>query len=233
MNKNVYALAIVAHPDDESYLIAGTTRTLASENKRLALICATKGEKGVDRLNRGLSQKQLSEIRHRELIKATKILKCHNLDVLNYHDGGLEEVNISKLAKHLSTYINKYKPEIIITFGAEGISGHHDHIIVGKATQLAIGLVKVKPKELWLMQVPKSIIGDFNQNMVNRRVHHSHYKFLKLKGVPDKKLTKIDITKYSETKLKAILTHKSQHVPGLVLDYFLTHEYFEIIKLKP
>lgn len=40
-------LAIVAHPDDESFGMGGTLARYAAEGARVTLICATRGEAGV------------------------------------------------------------------------------------------------------------------------------------------------------------------------------------------
>jgi LmbE family N-acetylglucosaminyl deacetylase len=176
MNEIVHALAIVAHPDDESFLLAGTSLKFAEEGKAVGVICVTRGEKGEDRLKRNLSEEQMAEIRLQELSKACSILKCKCTEHFDHPDGGLDQVNFDDLVKELKTKIEEHQPKIILTFGPEGISGHRDHMIVGKAALIAADQANPKPREAWLMSMPASAIDIFNEHQAKRRVHHSHYE---------------------------------------------------------
>ena len=227
----LYALAIVAHPDDESFLLADTSLKLFAEGKRMGVLCVTKGEKGTDRLNRKLNLKQMAKIRQTEALQAAKILKLSFVEFFNYPDGGLERLDFNKLTSRLAKKIDQYQPTLILTFGKEGISGHKDHVVIGKASLAAVKKSKHKPLEVLLASVPASSIKTFNQHLVNRKVHHSHFKQQKLKGVPDKILFKIDISKYAPQKLKALKAHKSQYMPEFVLDFFQKNESFEVVKI--
>lgn len=228
--KSIYALGIVAHPDDESFLFAGTCLKLAEEGKRTVVICATRGEKGADRLNRKLSMAQMAKIRVSEARKAGKIIKLAKVEFFNFPDGGLDRVNFAKLTAMLTKKIEKFRPVIILTFGREGISGHKDHIVIGKATIAAVKKSKHKPHEILLASIPASAIKLFNKHLATRKVHLSHFKPQILKGVPDKNLLKIDITKYSKQKYRALKAHESQYMPSFVLDILQKQECFEVLK---
>src|SRR5438874_772108 len=67
MSEPIFALAIIAHPDDEAFLLAGTCLKFAAEGKKVGIICATHGEKGADRLNRQLTEAEMAAIRTKEL----------------------------------------------------------------------------------------------------------------------------------------------------------------------
>jgi N-acetylglucosamine malate deacetylase 2 len=228
--KNIHALGIVAHPDDESFLFAGTSLKFAEEGKKMVVICATKGEKGADRMNRNLSEDQMATLRVAELKKACTILKCKCAEYFKYADGGLDKVDYPKLVDELGESIEHYHPEVILTFGPEGVSGHRDHIVIGKASIEAARKAKHKVKEIWLSSMPASSIGAFNEHLSTRRVHHTHYEKQILEGVPDGQLLKIDIQKYAEEKHKALQAHQSQYLPHFYLDTFQKYEYFEVIK---
>jgi LmbE family N-acetylglucosaminyl deacetylase len=230
--KNLYALAIIAHPDDESFLLAGTSLKFAEEGKSVGVICVTRGEKGADRLNRNLTEEQMAEIRSQELQKACNILKCQCTEFGNHPDGRLDQTNFDELVGELVQKINQYQPKIILTFGKEGISGHKDHIVIGKAAVAAAQKSNPKPKEVWLASMPVSAIDDFNAHLTTRKVHHSHFNEHLLKGVPDDQLLKIDISKYAEQKHQALKAHESQYMPSFVLDILQNYECFEVIEIK-
>lgn len=241
MSKNLKCvLVIVAHPDDESFLFAGASLKLAEQGKRLVLICATRGEKGSPSLPRPVSTKQMSQIREEELRAAGKILKINIIECLNYQDGKLAETDFDRLTKTLARRIEKYKPELILTFGQEGISGHKDHITIGRAAAAAAKMAKHKVREIWRACRPASLTREFNEFLGRIRVHHAHFHQKLLKGVPDKKLKRLDIRKYRAKKLAALKQHKSQIAKVLkqwrrfprIKKSFLDFEYYEIKKLS-
>ncbi|OGE79988.1 MAG: hypothetical protein A2660_02740 [Candidatus Doudnabacteria bacterium RIFCSPHIGHO2_01_FULL_45_18] len=230
-NNSLYALAIIAHPDDEAFLLAGTSLKFADENKTVGVVCVTRGEKGADRLHRNLRQDQIAKIRTKELQAACKILGCECKQVLDYPDGALDQADFEQLVGQLTEIVNHYQPQVVLTFGEEGIAGHKDHITIGLAAVAACKKAGLKPAEIWLSSIPSSLIQDYETHMEKRKVHHSHFAPKRLMGVPDEKLSKIDIHKYKDLKLKAIEAHQSQYLQGGVWPEALKSEWFEIVKL--
>ena len=198
----------------------------------VGVLCATKGEKGTDRLGRGLTMNQMAAERAAEFKVAAKILKLSYVQFYNYPDGGLDKAPFKLLVAKLKQQIETLQPKIILTFGPEGVTGHRDHVAIGKAAIAASKTVKNKPQEIWLASMPRSKIKSFRAHMIKRKVHHTHYKEKVLQGVPDKQLKIIPTGKYKRTKLKAIKAHKSQFLSSLVTETFLNREYFQVIKLK-
>jgi N-acetylglucosamine malate deacetylase 2 len=227
----VHALAIVAHPDDESFLLAGTTLKFEEEGKEVAIVCATRGDKGADRLGRDLTPLQMAKLRTAELLSACGVLHCECKQFFDYPDGSLDSVNFDELVSNMLKQIEQHQPQIILTFGPEGVSGHRDHITVGKAVMAACKLANPKPSEVWLASIPSSLAENFHQHMEQRKIHHLHFIKNQLQGVPDERLTRIDVSKYKETKIKALESHRSQYLPHLTWPNFLKEECFEIIKL--
>ncbi len=233
--KKLYALAIVAHPDDESYLMSGTALVLASKKLKLGIICATRGEKGSSKLTKPVTEKQLGKIRESELRKAADIFKAARVEFLNFKDGELKKTKQADLITALIKQIEKYQPELVITFGAEGVSGHMDHIVIGEMAIAAARKSKHKPKMIWRLSRPASGMTIWNDYVNKMRVHHSHFHPQKLRGVPDQKLLRIPIAKYKNHKLRAIKCHKSQGLPAWIrlgfhrlTESMLHYEYFEV-----
>jgi LmbE family N-acetylglucosaminyl deacetylase len=230
-HEKTHALAIIAHPDDESFLLAGTSLKLKEEGKVVDIICATRGEKGADRLGRSLSLVEMAKIRSSELFSACGILGCKCTKFFDYPDGALDQVNFEELTEILKEQIEKCQPELILTFGPEGVTGHKDHIAIGKAAIEAAKRSTHKPKELWLASIPASEVESFKEHINRRRVHHDHFMQVPLRGIPDEKLVKVDITPFRDQKMAALKAHESQYVDDLTWDYFLKYECFEVIKL--
>jgi LmbE family N-acetylglucosaminyl deacetylase len=236
-SKKLDALIFIAHPDDESFLFAGTCAKFVAEKKSVGIICATRGEKGSSHLKKPLTKKQLGQVRAKELKKAAQILKIKSVEFLNYGDGKLVDCNISELVNKLKKKIDKYHPEIVLTFGEEGITGHKDHVCIGKTVLKASRTCKCKPKEIWCAELPKSIIKDFNEHQKTMRANHGHYQYTDMKGKPLNQLHKVNIKPFKNLKLKALAAHISQasienlnKQPVNLKNFFLSAEYYKILK---
>ena len=135
--KAVVILAIFAHPDDESFGVAGTMAKYSAAGVGTALICATRGEAGQ---SSGLadSAEALAALRARELECAAGAAGVGEVHLLDWPDGGGAGWDLPRLAAQLSRLIRGIKPEVIITFDADGITRHPDHVAVHRATLQAL-----------------------------------------------------------------------------------------------
>ena len=142
-------LAVLAHPDDESFGLGGTLALYARKGYATYLVCATRGEAGTldpEHLN---GYKDTAELRTNELMRAAKILGLKEVFFLGYRDSGMPgtdenkhpdaQINhsIEEVAGKVVKYIRELKPEVVITFDPIGGYKHPDHIHIHKATVLA------------------------------------------------------------------------------------------------
>ena len=142
-------LAVLAHPDDESFGLGGTLALYASKGYDTYLICATRGEVGTvdeEHLN-GFND--IAELRTDELMRAAKHLGLKDVFFLGYRDSGMPgteenkhpeaQINhpIDEVAGHVVKYVRELKPDIVLTFDPIGGYKHPDHIHIHKATLLA------------------------------------------------------------------------------------------------
>lgn len=142
-------LAVLAHPDDETFGLGGTLALYASKGYNTYLVCATRGEVGTvdaDHLN---GFKDIAELRTDELMRAAKHLGLKEVYFLGYRDSGMPgmddnqhpeaQINypIEEVAGQIVKYIRELKPDIVITFDPIGGYKHPDHIHIHKATVLA------------------------------------------------------------------------------------------------
>ncbi len=128
-------LAIFAHPDDESIVAGGALAKYAAEGWRTALICATRGEWGPISDYALANYENLGETRERELREACAILGVSWLLFLDLEDGrvdNLDEDSERAVLEKLARSIRELRPQIIMTFGPDGLYGHADHISIGK-----------------------------------------------------------------------------------------------------
>lgn len=123
-------LVVGAHPDDESF-IAGGIMAMASQNgQKVYCVTATTGEKGVYNPKRW-PKEQIANIRTEEIKGAMKKLGKINHQFLDYKDGECYKVPESEAISKLDKIIKEKKPDTILTFGDDGLTGHPDHSAVG------------------------------------------------------------------------------------------------------
>src|SRR5437773_637708 len=120
-------LIILAHPDDESFLTAGLIFRNWQSGGQTTLICATLGEKGKYHLHRQITATQLKYLRKEELIRVSKFLKVSHLEILTLPDGSVIK-HKSKFFASILKIAETNRPDIIVSFGPDGITGHRDHI---------------------------------------------------------------------------------------------------------
>ncbi len=214
MGEELSFLVAFAHPDDESYGPAGTIARYASEGVKVTLICATRGEASI-RLNRiEGGPKRLAELREGELRQASQVLGIKDLRILGYVDGKLSQVDSYEAEGKIVKIIREVHPQVVLTFGPDGISGHPDHIAVSQLTTAAFkssgdrqkypehfqeGLAPYEPQKLYYTALPKFIAEAMKR------------EDLPLFGYQDDQITTIiDITPYLESKMKAIYCHRGQ-----------------------
>jgi len=126
-------MTFFAHPDDE-IAVGGTLLQANRAGHRIILICLTKGEAGptgglVDRSD-------LAQTRSEELKRVAGILGAEALEIFDFPDGGLDLVNLEEIMDVAISMINKYQPDVMITYDSKiGLYGHKDHRIVSKAME--------------------------------------------------------------------------------------------------
>jgi LmbE family N-acetylglucosaminyl deacetylase len=142
-------LAVLAHPDDESFGLGGTLALYASRGYDTYYVCATRGEAGTVDEEHLRGFKDTAEMRTTELNRAAKILGLKEVIILDYRDSGMPgsednkhpdaQINhsVDEVAGRVVKHIREIKPDIVLTFDPIGGYKHPDHIHIHKATTLA------------------------------------------------------------------------------------------------
>jgi LmbE family N-acetylglucosaminyl deacetylase len=142
-------LAVLAHPDDESFGMGGTLALYAQRGADVHLICATRGEAGEmdPEYLQGFSS--VAAKREAELRCASRILGLNGVHFLDYRDSGmtgsadnqhpqaLAAAPLEQVAWQITRHIRQLKPQVVLTFDPIGGYRHPDHIAIHKATLLA------------------------------------------------------------------------------------------------
>ncbi len=138
-------LAIFAHPDDESFSVAGTLSRYHREGRELALVTATDGEAGRVSGVRADDRKEIAALRRRELLEAAGVIGVDRIFTLGHPDGGLDTMSGDALVADLTRLVRRLRPEVILTFGPEGAPNTHaDHRAVSRAATAAFFLAGIR-----------------------------------------------------------------------------------------
>lgn len=219
-------LVVTAHPDDESFLAAGTIYRNHLAGGKTALICATFGEKGRSNLKKPMTEKKLKQLRKKEMRAAARFLKINRVVFFNLPDGDVKKYE-SKMFRGTLEEAKKFQPQVILSFGPDGISGHWDHITVGKAAKKAAQDLNVSLAAFAL--APRVAAGAHTWLFKRRKNPHytSHFSFQK---------PNLEVPISKAVKIKALKLHASQMEDGRVFagfpvyasKAFCSREYFVI-----
>lgn len=232
-------LAVLAHPDDESFGMGGTLALYARKGYNVYLVCATRGEVGtVDAEHmRGFSS--IAELREAELRCAAEHLGLKAIYFLGYRDSGMpgspdnQHPNVQvfhpvdEVAGRVVKYIRDLKPDVVLTFDPIGGYRHPDHIHIHQATVLAFEKADdasfhpesgspFKPRALYFHVFPHRLLRFATRLMPLFGVDPR--KFGRNKDIDLKALVefdfpvhaKIDIGSVSQVKAEAGACHASQ-----------------------
>lgn len=122
-------LGVWAHPDDEAYLSAGLMHRVAAAGGLVACLTATRGERGVpddDPRPRGVVER----LREAELRASLAEVGAHSLRLLHHPDGGCQDVPRDRAVAQVRHALQAVRPDVVVTFGPDGITGHPDHVAV-------------------------------------------------------------------------------------------------------
>ena len=145
-------LAVLAHPDDESFGMGGTLALYAERGVDVHLICATRGEVGEVGPEYLKEYTTIADLRESELRCAAGHLGLTEVHFLDYRDSGmvgspdnehpeaLYAAPVNDVAAKVAQFIRELKPQVVLTFDPIGGYRHPDHIHIHEATKLAFDL---------------------------------------------------------------------------------------------
>jgi N-acetyl-1-D-myo-inositol-2-amino-2-deoxy-alpha-D-glucopyranoside deacetylase len=145
-------LAVLAHPDDETFGTGGTLALYARRGVAVHLVCATRGEVGEisPELMKGFDTP--GDRREAELRCAAEKLGLAGVHFLSYRDSGMQgspdnqhpqalaAQPVQQVAEKAAHYIRLLRPQVVITFDPIGGYRHPDHIAIHNAAVRAFEL---------------------------------------------------------------------------------------------
>ena len=117
-----------AHPDDESFGIAGTAMKLADAGHTTALLTLTRGDVGLwfGKQPGSWTPPDLAAERTREWHAAVGVIGFTHARLLEWPDGGLAASPVQRVTADVVAFMREVRPDVVCTFGPEGAGSEHD-----------------------------------------------------------------------------------------------------------
>jgi LmbE family N-acetylglucosaminyl deacetylase len=144
-------MVIVAHPGDEAFGFGGAIATAAGEGAYVVLVCATRGwfdprlsgkspapgGKNRDVKLDAVTWRNMDTVREDELRRSVSVLGVRVVRMLDYAEGDLDRADFDHLVGRIVEPIRMHQPQVILTFGPDGVTGDTDHAVLSRAVGAA------------------------------------------------------------------------------------------------
>jgi LmbE family N-acetylglucosaminyl deacetylase len=246
-------MAVHAHPDDEASSTGGILAKYADEGITTVLVTCTNGELGDSGgIKPGEDGHRIDDVVHlraSELEASGKVLGVTHLEMLGYHDSGMEgwpqndapgsfwSTPVDEAAAKLAVLIDKYRPDVVVTYDENGFYGHPDHIQAHRITVAALDATGSHAK-LYYPTIRRSGLGRFREQLRDLgadvpEIDESEF------GAPDEIITAdVDCSAYAQQKFDSLAAHASQaenifflKLPMPIFQEMFGHEVF--IRARP
>ena len=190
-------LVILAHPDDPDFTCGGTAILMARAGIEITYMILTNGDKGNH--NPEVTRNQLIALRKLEQRAAAELCGVKHVLFMGEEDGFLRSTR--ELRERVTREIRRIRPELIIItdpdryFSGDNYINHPDHRNAGLVALDAIFPAADNP-----MFYPEMMDEGYLPHKISQLYVHGHI-------APN---VRIDITDLVQTKIDAILCHKSQ-----------------------
>jgi LmbE family N-acetylglucosaminyl deacetylase len=210
---------VFAHPDDDSYVLGGT---LLLHPGRLApsLVFATSGEAGPiaagTATRDGLGAAREGE--QRAFLEAVGYADAPTR-FLRHPDYHLPQAPFERLVGEVEAVLGQARPQLVVSFGPDGLTSHHDHIRAGEAAAEAFRRARAaegNPDDAFLRlyqaAYPRSDVDRFYAGVREGGFGYDEEgRLFDLTGVPDERIAvRVDTRAVAARKWAAILRHRTQ-----------------------
>jgi LmbE family N-acetylglucosaminyl deacetylase len=221
-------MVIVAHPGDEAFGFGGAIATAVAGGAYVVVVCATRGwfdtrlyapspapgGKNRDVKDGAVTWRNLDTVREDELRRSVAVLGVRVVRMLDYAEGDLDRADFDHLVGRIVEPIRMHRPEVILSFGPDGVTGDSDHVILSRAVRAAYELaaqplafeddieedqVAWRAAKLYELVVPESVV-----TLLGDRLPPEGY------GSGAEPTLAVELGEFAQLKLAAISRHISQ-----------------------
>jgi LmbE family N-acetylglucosaminyl deacetylase len=212
----VTVAGIFAHPDDETWSLAGSFALLVPKGVRGAVWTATRGQAGQIADSSGATRERLPEVREAEERAAMAEVGVERVAFADFVDGEVEQADRDALTTGVHQFLEREQPDVVVTMEPGGVTAHPDHMAVTAATQAAFGAYAAaahdREPRFYYWGVPVSDLAGW------RRVGRASGLPLPgeddpygSRGTPDDQFTcTVDTSTVAEQAFRALFRHRTQ-----------------------
>ncbi len=231
MNQPLTLMAVHAHPDDEASSTGGVLAAYSDQGVRTVVVTCTNGEfgdgpSGIKPGQDGHDTADVAQTRLAELREASKLLGVTELELLGYHDSGMPEweyrnspdafcnVPLEEVVDQVAGLIERYRPQVVITYDPDGAYQHPDHVHAARAAIGAVGKTGI-PAKLYLTAMRRSewrkifeALREAGEDVPGWEMTEEEQR--QIIESEARITTEVDITSVLDRKRDALMSHASQ-----------------------
>lgn len=228
-------VAVIAHPDDEAYSMAGTLARLAAHGAVVRILSMTRGEGGNDRRGAPSTPQELAATRTAELEASCRVLGANDPEWLDVPDGGIADVDAAGLRERLTESLRGC--DLVVTLGEDGAYGHPDHLACTALVHEA--RARLDRPALLLAQFPRDAFARVRRGLARAGLNLDRDRPLGIRR--DEADLRVRLGEGRARKLAAVAAHGSQlrdgdpqsFLDGRVLQVLLDEEWFTLAPGSP
>ena len=223
-------MAVHAHPDDEASSTGGVLAAYSAQGIRTVVVTCTNGELGdAPGGNKpgddGHDEAVVVALRRKELEASCAALGVSDLELLGYHDSGMQgwpqndlpnafwHTPVDDAAAGLAELMRTYEPQVVVTYNDYGFYGHPDHIQAHRVTVAALEKWGA-PVKLYYTALARSRLRGFREMLREEGIADGPPEDIEEDpnfGTPDELITTvIDCGAVASKKYASLEAHASQ-----------------------
>ncbi|MBI3536381.1 MAG: PIG-L family deacetylase [Chloroflexi bacterium] len=206
-------LAIFAHPEDEGFGPAGTLAKYASEGVQVSLVTANRPTTQ-NNITREVLPLRATHDATRDRLCSCRTSGIRRVCFLDLPAGEMENMDPILIEDQLVRLIREIQPQVIVTFGPDGLSGDVDHKIISRAATAAFhnagdptkfahhfqeNLGTHTPQKLYFCVLPSSLVSQWGVDGIM--------------AVPDENVTtRLDVSSFNESMSQIMFCHRHKQL---------------------
>lgn len=208
--------AVFAHPDDDAWTIGGTLAKHAGTVEATIVLCTSGGQGPI--WEPVATRETLAAVREREEREwcAAIGIPDARVEFLRYTDGALVDVDRGELVDRVERILLEAHPDIVVTFGPDGMTRHPDHVRAGEVATAAFERARFASgdgfRRLYHVALRRSTLSEYYAAARERHLPLGDEDTpLNPVGVDDERIAvDVDVSDVLDRKIEAIGRHRSQ-----------------------
>jgi LmbE family N-acetylglucosaminyl deacetylase len=215
MSRRLTLAGCFAHPDDETWALAGSFALLVPKGVRGAVWTATRG--GAGEIAPGTATREtLTAVREAEERAAAASVGVHDVEFADFTDGQVDQADPAALVTAVAAFLESRQPDVVVTMEPDGVTGHPDHRAVTAAVKAAFAAYASAGRQpeprLYYFGAPASVLARWAQAGMDAGISlPGETDPFGVPGTPDDQFTCwVDTASVAEQVRHALAQHRTQ-----------------------